>query len=106
MYRDVEELPAILSELEDGGRMIDAHQWVLYQVRYIDDWNIVSTSLLAAQDIRNNNLVHLSSVLDDLEELGDIMEEMLQNQEEVEVNLLCHTDFIQLSASSSDSPCP
>ncbi|XP_006459322.1 hypothetical protein AGABI2DRAFT_184045 [Agaricus bisporus var. bisporus H97] len=68
MYRDVEELPAILSELEDGGRMIDAHH----------------TSLLAAQDIRNNNLVHLSSVLDDLEELGDIMEEMLQNQEEVE----------------------
>jgi autophagy-related protein 17 len=26
MYRDVEELPVILSELEEGGRMIDAHQ--------------------------------------------------------------------------------
>jgi autophagy-related protein 17 len=47
--------------------------------------------LLAAQDARNNNLVHLSGVFDDLEELGDIMEEMLQNQEEVEVNLLCYT---------------
>jgi autophagy-related protein 17 len=40
---------------------------------------------LATQKSLTSDLVHLSDVLDDLEELGDIMGEMLQGQEEIEV---------------------
>lgn len=52
-----------------------------------DDFMLMyfSEFLVVTQDTLNGDLVHLSSVLDDLEELGDIMGEMLQNQEEVEV---------------------
>lgn len=52
-----------------------------------DDFMLMYSSefLVVTQDTLNGDLVHLSSVLDDLEELGDIMGEMLQNQEEVEV---------------------
>lgn len=37
------------------------------------------------QESLTGDLVRLNSVLDDLEELGDIMGEMLHNQDEVEV---------------------
>ncbi|KAJ3566149.1 hypothetical protein NP233_g7185 [Leucocoprinus birnbaumii] len=69
MHRDVEELPAILSEIEQSGHLIDGHH----------------KFFLSTQESLGSDLVHLSGVLDDLEELGDIMGEMLQNQEVVEV---------------------
>ncbi|KXN91701.1 Autophagy-related protein 17 [Leucoagaricus sp. SymC.cos] len=78
MHRDVEELPAILSEIEESGRAIDGHH----------------EFLLSTQESLIGNLVILSGVLDDLEELGDIMGEMLQNQEEVEVK--CQEDLNSL----------
>ncbi|KAF9453428.1 hypothetical protein P691DRAFT_719521 [Macrolepiota fuliginosa MF-IS2] len=69
MYRDVEELPAILSELEDNGRKIDGHH----------------EFLITTQESLDGDLVDLSSSLDDLEKLGDIMGDLLEDQEEVEV---------------------
>lgn len=44
-----------------------------------------SERLLAAQDTSQKELDHLNTVLDDLDQLGDIMGEILQNQESVEV---------------------
>ncbi|KAF5359683.1 hypothetical protein D9756_003340 [Leucocoprinus leucothites] len=78
MHRDVEELPAILSEIEQSGRVIDGYH----------------EFLLATQESLASDLVQLSGVLDDLEELGDIMGEMLQNQEEVQVK--CEEDLNSL----------
>lgn len=44
-----------------------------------------SEHLLAAQDTSRKELDHLNTVLDDLDQLGDIMGEILQNQESLEV---------------------
>lgn len=68
MNRDTEELPAIMSELEENAKAIEGHH----------------EHLLAAQDTSQKELDHLNTVLDDLDQLGDIMGEILQNQESVE----------------------
>ena len=44
-----------------------------------------SEHLLTAQDTSRKDLDHLNTVLDDLDQLGDIMGEILQNQESLEV---------------------
>jgi hypothetical protein len=50
-----------------------------------------SEHLLAAQDTSQKELDHLNTVLDDLDQLGDIMGEILQNQESVEVRHINQT---------------
>ncbi|KAF8207617.1 autophagy-related protein 17 [Mycena galopus ATCC 62051] len=60
MNRDTEELPSIMKELEN---------------------RIISNS----QEDSKKNLAHLHTILDDLDELGEIMTEMLQMQDTVEI---------------------
>ncbi|KAH9481618.1 Autophagy-related protein 17 [Psilocybe cubensis] len=60
MNRDTDELPAIMRELEDS-------------LRVIEEYHL------------EKDLKHLSTVLDDLDELGEIMSEMLHTQEILEV---------------------
>jgi len=50
-----------------------------------------SEHLLAAHDTSQKELDHLNTVLDDLDQLGDIMGEILQNQEGVEVRCINQT---------------
>ncbi|PFH53089.1 hypothetical protein AMATHDRAFT_55458 [Amanita thiersii Skay4041] len=66
--RDTEELPAIIGELEESLNVIDLNR---------DKLQSILTSL-------KKNLEDLGGVLDDLDELGDIMTEMLQTQEAIE----------------------
>ncbi|KAG6817162.1 hypothetical protein H0H87_012123 [Tephrocybe sp. NHM501043] len=68
MNRDTNELPSIMSELEVSADAIeDCHE-----------------KLVAAKEAYQTHLALLVHTLDDLDELGDIMPEMLQTQEEVE----------------------
>ncbi|KAI0058213.1 hypothetical protein BV25DRAFT_1919577 [Artomyces pyxidatus] len=68
MVRDTEELPAIISELEDACTSIErSHE-----------------SLVEAKRVAREYLAKHHTTLDDLEELGEIMSEMLQRQQEVE----------------------
>ncbi|KAF5381981.1 hypothetical protein D9615_004304 [Tricholomella constricta] len=69
MNRDTNELPAIMAELEESADAIDEHHEKLQATRKMSD-------------IHLSLLIH---TLDDLDELGNIMVEMLQTQEEVEV---------------------
>jgi len=55
------------------------------------------------QESLTGDLVRLNSVLDDLEELGDIMGEMLHNQDEVEVRSSVIEMFLLLSIFHSSS---
>lgn len=55
------------------------------------------------QESLTGDLVRLNSVLDDLEELGDIMGEMLHNQDEVEVRSSVIEMFLLLSIFHSPS---
>ncbi|KAE9401499.1 hypothetical protein BT96DRAFT_964986 [Gymnopus androsaceus JB14] len=68
MNRDTEELPSILTELEENLSSVTATHEQLFRTR----------------DTNQAHLKRLSSVLDELDELGDIMMEMLQTQETVE----------------------
>ncbi|GBE87793.1 autophagy protein Apg17-domain-containing protein [Sparassis latifolia] len=68
MNRDTEELPAIISELEDGVSSIEASH----------------EQLLTAKRTAEQHLDTHRKTLDDLDELGDIMTEMLERQEAVE----------------------
>ncbi|KAJ7773175.1 autophagy-related protein 17 [Mycena metata] len=68
MNRDTEELPSIMKELEECLTSINA-----------------TNELLAnSQEDARKNLAHLHTILDDLDELGEIMTEMLQTQDVVE----------------------
>ncbi|KAK7050959.1 Autophagy-related protein 17 [Paramarasmius palmivorus] len=68
MNRDTEELPSIMQEMEDS----------LLSISNVHD------SLLSIKDADKEHLQQLSSTLNDLDELGDIMGEMLDDQEHVE----------------------
>lgn len=68
MNRDTEELPAIMSELEDNVKEIEA----------------AHEKLLTAKATAKEKLDTSSSILDDLDELGEIMSDMLEKQQEVE----------------------
>ncbi|KAH9002912.1 autophagy protein Apg17-domain-containing protein [Lactarius hatsudake] len=70
MMRDAEELPAILAELEDA-------------------WTVVERShgeLLSAKLLSQQYLQKHRSTLEDLEELGGIMDDMLRRQDEIEAD--------------------
>lgn len=47
----------------------------------------VSEELLAAKSLMHQHLETHRTILNDLEELGDIMSEMLQREQEVEVSM-------------------
>ncbi|KAG2017866.1 hypothetical protein CC2G_007333 [Coprinopsis cinerea AmutBmut pab1-1] len=69
MNRDTEELPVIMAELDESDKQIgEAYE-----------------TLTASRKSLQQDLEHLSRVLNDLDELGDIMAEMLLNQDAVEV---------------------
>ncbi|GLB40493.1 putative autophagy protein Apg17 [Lyophyllum shimeji] len=68
MNRDTNELPSIMAELEESADAIEEHH----------------EKLQAAKEASQTSLSLLSHTLDDLDELGDIMLEMLQTQDEVE----------------------
>ncbi|KAF6757238.1 autophagy protein Apg17-domain-containing protein [Ephemerocybe angulata] len=69
MNRDTEELPIIMSELDDCAKQIEGQ------------FNRLVNSRKSSQQ----DLDHLLHVLNDLEELGDIMSEMLLTQDSVEI---------------------
>ncbi|KAJ7274517.1 autophagy-related protein 17 [Mycena haematopus] len=69
MNRDTEELPSIMKELEECLTSI----------------NNTNESLANYQENSKKNLAHLHTTLDDLDELGEIMTEMLQMQDAVEI---------------------
>ncbi|KAK7033021.1 kinase activator, partial [Favolaschia claudopus] len=69
MHRDSEELPAIVNELEDCLMSI----------------NDINHMLATSQTDAKKHLVQLHTVLNDLDELGEIMTEMLQTQDAIEV---------------------
>ncbi|KAF7316900.1 Rab guanyl-nucleotide exchange factor [Mycena chlorophos] len=68
MNRDTAELPAIIGELEEGLASIAA----------------THGALTGSRDTSKKSLAHLQTVLDDLDELGEIMGEMLQTQDVVQ----------------------
>jgi len=70
MNRDTDELPSIMTELEEAFTAIDKTHGLF----------------TTAQDIGKRHLEQLSSTIDDLEELGDIMTDMLQTQDSVEAD--------------------
>ncbi|KAF8896239.1 autophagy-related protein 17 [Infundibulicybe gibba] len=75
MNRDTEELPSIMAELEESATLIESHH----------------EQLITAQHTNQTHLQNLQTTLNELEELGDIMSEMLQTQEEVETK--CEEDL-------------
>ncbi|KAF5367435.1 hypothetical protein D9758_003802 [Tetrapyrgos nigripes] len=68
MNRDTDELPSIMAELEDSLGHID----------------VTHSMLASTRDDNQKHLDHLSHTVEDLDELGDIMGEMLHTQESVE----------------------
>lgn len=94
MIRDVEELPVILSELEESVGHIESSKYVKIRAKAIpflanttlaSGTTSASEQLLAAKALAQQHLDTHHITLDDLEELGDIMSEMLRKQQEVEV---------------------
>ncbi|KAJ7178587.1 autophagy-related protein 17 [Mycena crocata] len=70
MNRDTDELPSIMNELEECLASISS-----------------TNELLAnSQEESKGNLAHLHTILNDLDELGEIMTEMLQTQDVVETD--------------------
>ncbi|KAJ7581262.1 autophagy-related protein 17 [Mycena floridula] len=68
MNRDTDELPSIMSELDEN----------------VANINSTHESLSATKRSGEQQLEQLATALDDLDELGEIMTEMLQTQESVE----------------------
>ncbi|KIK12969.1 hypothetical protein PISMIDRAFT_18328 [Pisolithus microcarpus 441] len=68
MNRDTDELPAIMSELEESVKAVEA----------------AHEKLLTAKVAASEKLDASSSILNDLDELGEIMSDMLEKQEEIE----------------------
>jgi len=68
MNRDTDELPSIINELEE----------CLISITTTNDL------LVHSQEDAKKNLAHLHTILDDLDELGEIMTEMLQTQDAIE----------------------
>lgn len=94
MIRDVEELPAILSELEESMGHIESSQYVLRSLVFLygsSTHHSASEQFTAARALAQQHLGTHHVTLDDLEELGDIMSVMLRKQQEVEV---CPCPFI------------
>ena len=87
MMRDAEELPVILSELEDAGRAMERSLYVIaYSPMALNELDLVlSEELLSAKQTSKQYLQKHRSTLEDLEELGGIMEDMLRRQDEIEV---------------------
>ncbi|KAJ7052605.1 autophagy-related protein 17 [Mycena amicta] len=65
MNRDTEELPSIIGELEECLASISA----------------THDSMVNSESTSKKSLAHLNAILDDLDELGEIMTEMLQTQD-------------------------
>jgi len=78
MMRDAEELPVILAELE--------HAWKAVE-RSLEE-------LLSANQTSQQYLQKHRSTLEDLEELGDIMDDMLRRQDEIETDCNSRLDTL------------
>jgi autophagy-related protein 17 len=87
MMRDAEELPVILCEVEDAGKAMERSLYVIaYSPMALNELDLVlSEELLSAKQTSQQYLQKHRSTLEDLEELGDIMEDMLRRQDEIEV---------------------
>ncbi|KIM68433.1 hypothetical protein SCLCIDRAFT_1209247 [Scleroderma citrinum Foug A] len=79
MYRDTNELPAIMAELDDNVNLIqEAHD-----------------KLIMAKDAVQEQLNTSSRILDNLDELGEIMSDMLEKQQEIEEDFEDLLDCLQ-----------
>ncbi|CAK5268746.1 unnamed protein product [Mycena citricolor] len=86
MNRDTDELPSIIKELEDCLTAIINAQYVLVPVLHnYNSHKNPSQVLSNSQEESRSNLIHLNTILDNLDELGEIMTDMLQTQESVEI---------------------
>jgi autophagy-related protein 17 len=88
MNRDTEELPVIIGELDDAYGSIDAGQCVTILSHFALHLSHTSEKLQAAKRDAVEQLQAQHEVLDDLEELGTIMGEMLQKQTEIEADFV------------------
>ncbi|KZT22417.1 hypothetical protein NEOLEDRAFT_1071676 [Neolentinus lepideus HHB14362 ss-1] len=79
MNRDTEELPSIIAELEDNISTIERSHEQLQR------------SKGAAQE----HVSHHRGILDDLDELGEIMTDMLQHQEQIETDCVERMSHLQ-----------
>lgn len=85
--RDAEELPVILSELEDAWKVVERSLYVIVHLSIaLNDPDLDrSEELLSAKQLSLQYLQKHRSNLEDLEKLGDIMDDMLRRQDEIEV---------------------
>lgn len=90
--RDAEELPVILGELEDSWRVVERSLYVIVWLTVIlfGPDLILSEGLISAKQTSQQYLRKLRTTLEDLEELGDIMDDMLRRQDDIEVRC-CHS---------------
>lgn len=79
MYRDTDELPAIMAELDDNVNLIQASH----------------DKLITAKDAVQEQLNTSSRILDNLDELGEIMSDMLEKQQEIEEDFEDLLDCLQ-----------
>ncbi|KAI3615059.1 kinase activator [Moniliophthora roreri] len=86
MNRDTDELPSIMKELEESLLSVAAIQSVFEALprRTSEHTFLCSESLSSKRTEDQRHLQQLSGTLDDLDELGDIMGEMLNDQEAIE----------------------
>jgi autophagy-related protein 17 len=87
MMRDAEELPVILAELEDAWTIVERGLYVIVSLPWpaFGPDLVSSEELLSAKRACQQYLQKHRGTLEDLEELGDIMDDMLQRQDEIEV---------------------
>ena len=88
MNRDTEELPSIMKELEECLTSINDTKCFKPPLMLLNLTPVSSELLSNFQEDSKKNLAHLHTILDDLDELGEIMTEMLQMQDAVEVDAL------------------
>lgn len=89
MNRDTEELPAIMLEMEVDMKAIEGHQCVFTSFFWLlKIENLNSEKATRTKENLEKDLEHLAGVLDKLDELGEIMEEMLQTQDSVQVRFI------------------
>ncbi|KAL0580950.1 Autophagy-related protein 17 [Marasmius crinis-equi] len=83
MNRDTDELPSIMTELEESLTAV----------------NEINQTLITTRSASERHIQQLAIVLNDLDELGDIMGEMLQQQEAVETQ--CEERLVDLQTHLS-----
>ena len=87
MNRDTDELPSIISDIEDDVTCIKSDQYVVYTFITVSHTEMLSEQLQAAKAKALVRLETLSEILSHLEKLESHMMDMLDRQVAVEVRV-------------------